>query len=304
LLSLGGDVVDDSGEEVGGGEDLEVGLSVPGLAGAVDDGARLRIPGDFLEREWGAQQILGQPLTTLEVVGADEVGIGVDVEAAVFPGEEVGDFVVADEFGGVEGVEESVAEEFGELGEAVIGQTVEAALVIEEPMGGEDVEVGMEDEVVAERVDGGGGGEAAVREVEHGAEGVAQAGGGGVEEVSEEVAAFAEDRAKEFRNGEDELTVGNGQADVVGDPAGGLEGPALVAGGTEVAGLAGEGEQVLMAAAGTDEAGEAGGKVAATAEGLDGGDGFRPERAHGWTVLFFVAGNKIIPGTVDDVPER
>jgi len=113
-----------------------------------------------------------------------------------------------------------VAEEFGELSQAVIGQTVEAALVIEDPMGGEDVEVRVEDEVVAESVHGGGG-EAAVREVEDGANGVAQAGGGGVEEVS---------------------------------------------------------EQVLVAAAGSDEAGEAGGKVAAAAEGLDRGDGFRPER--------------------------
>jgi len=99
--------------------------------------------------------------------------------------------------------------------------------------------------------------------------------------VSEQVAALSEDRAKELRDGEDELTVGNGQADVVGDPTGGLEGPALVAGGAEVAGLAGEGEQVLVAAAGADESGKACGKVPATAEGLDGGDGFAPERAHG-----------------------
>ena len=68
---------------------------------------------------------------------------------------------------------------------------------------------------------------------------------------------------------------------MVGDPTGGLEDTALMAGGTEVAGLVGEGEQVLVAAAGAGEAGEAGGKVAATTEGLNGGDGFRPERAHG-----------------------
>ncbi len=46
-----------------------------------------------------------------------------------------------------------------------------------------------------------------------------------------------EDRAKDFRDGEDELTVGNGQVDVAGDPAGGLQGTALVAGGTVVAGF-------------------------------------------------------------------
>jgi hypothetical protein len=94
-----------------------------------------------------------------------------------------------------------------------------------------------------------------------------------------------------------------GQADVVGDPTSGLEDTALMAGGTEVAGLAGEGEQVLMAAAGAGEAGEAGGKIAATTEGLNGGDGFGPERAHGRAVLFLVTGNKIIPATVDNLPE-
>jgi len=113
------------------------------------------------------------------------------------------------------------------------------------------------------------------------------AGGGSVEEVSEQVAALAEDRAKDLRDGEDELRVGNGQADVVGDPTGGLEGTALVAGGAEVAGLAGEGEQVLVTAAGADEANEAGGEVATTAEGLDGGGGFGPERAHGGADLLF-----------------
>jgi hypothetical protein len=38
----------------------------------------------------------------------------------------------------------------------------------------------MEDKVVAESVHGGGGGEATIREIKDGAEGVAQAGGGGV----------------------------------------------------------------------------------------------------------------------------
>ena len=44
--------------------------------------------------------------------------------------------MVADEFGGMESVEEAVAEKFGELREGVVWQAMEAALVIEEPMGG------------------------------------------------------------------------------------------------------------------------------------------------------------------------
>jgi hypothetical protein len=63
----------------------------------------------------------------------------------------------------------------------------------------------MEDEVVAESVHGGGGGEATIREIKDGAEGVEQAGGGGVEEVCEQVASLPEDRAKDFRDGEDEF---------------------------------------------------------------------------------------------------
>jgi hypothetical protein len=58
----------------------------------------------------------------------------VDVEAAVFPGEELGDFMVAEEFRFEEGVEELVAEEFGEF-----RQAVEVAEAVKKPMGGEDV---------------------------------------------------------------------------------------------------------------------------------------------------------------------
>ena len=53
----------------------------------------------------------------------------------------------------------------------------------------------MEDKVVAESVHGGGGGEATIRKIKDGAEGVAQAGGGGVEEVREQVASLAEPAA-------------------------------------------------------------------------------------------------------------
>ena len=66
---------------------------------------------------------------------------------------------------------------------------------VEKAVGGEDVEVGMEDEVIAEGVDSGDGGEFPIGEVEADAEGIAQGFSGGVEEVGEEMAAFAEDTA-------------------------------------------------------------------------------------------------------------
>ena len=45
---------------------------------------------------------------------------------------------------------------------------------VEEAVGGEDVEVGMKDEVIAEGVDSGDGGEFPIGEVEADAEGIAE----------------------------------------------------------------------------------------------------------------------------------
>jgi len=80
----------------------------------------------------------------------------------VFPGELVGEFSGADQFGVAQGLEEAVAEEFDGGGEVFRGHAVEAAVRGEESVGGEGVEVGAEDEVVAEGVDGGDGSELAV----------------------------------------------------------------------------------------------------------------------------------------------
>ncbi len=87
-------------------------------------------------------------------------------------------------------------------------------------------------------------------------------GGGGSAASVGEVAAFAEDAAEDFGDGEDVLAVGDGLADGGGDPGASLQGASLVARGAEVAGFAGEGEEVLVAAVGSAERGEAGGEVA------------------------------------------
>jgi len=196
-----------------------------------------------------------------------------------------------------------VAEEFGHGAEVGSGHAVEAAFLIEEAVGGEDVDVGVEKEVVAEGVDGGGGGDSTMGEVEAGAEGVAEGVGSGFKEKMEEVAAFAEDAAQHFGDGKDELAVGDGVADGGGDPCAGLEGAALVAGGAEVAGFAGEGEEVLVAAVGAEESGEACGGVAAAEEVLDVFDGRGAQGAHGGAVVFFVGGEEVVPGVVDELPE-
>jgi hypothetical protein len=87
------------------------------------------------------------------------------------------------------------------------------------------------------------------------------------------------------------------------DPCADVEGAALVAGGAEVAGFAGEGEQVLVAATGAEESGEAGGEVAAAEEALDMGDGVGTQGAHGGPVMLFVAGGEIVPAMVNQLPE-
>jgi hypothetical protein len=137
-------------------------------------------------------------------------------------------------------------------------------------------------------VDSGDGPDAALGEAEADPEGVLEGGGGGLEEVGEEVAAFAEDAAEHLGDGEDELAVGDFVADCVGDPLANGAGAALVAGGAEVSALAGEGEEAFVATIGALETGEARGEVAAAEEGLDGGDGGGRERAEGFAVVFLV----------------
>lgn len=256
LLPFGWQVEEGGGDEVGGFEDFEVALGGVVALGAVNDGLGGGVPGDFLEREGMAEKILGEAFST----GADVSGDGffaavVDVEAGVLPGEEVGEFFRADEFGFAQGVEEVVTEEFDGGGEVLGGQAMKAAVGGEETVGGEDVEMGVKDEVVAEGVEGGDGSKFAVGKAEADAEEVAQGIGGGVEEVGEEMAAFAEDAAEDARDGEYELAVGNRMADGGGDPFAGGTDSALMAGWTKVAGFAGEGEEAFVTAVGALEAG-------------------------------------------------
>ena len=72
-----------------------------------------------------------------------------------------------------EGLEEAVAKEFGHGTEVGRRHAVEAAFFVEEAIGGEDVDMGVEEEVVAKGMDGGGGSDASLGEIEAGAEGVA-----------------------------------------------------------------------------------------------------------------------------------
>ena len=113
-----------------------------------------------------AEEILGEAFAPGAIVGGDGfLAAVVDVEARMLPGEQVGEFAGADELGFAQGVEEAVAGEF-DGGVAVFGgHAVEMAVGGEEAVGGEDVEVRVEDQVIAKSVDGADGSDAAVREV-------------------------------------------------------------------------------------------------------------------------------------------
>ena len=75
----------------------------------------------------------------------------------------------------------------------------------------------MEDEVVAEGLDTGDGGELTVGKVEACAEPVAQAADGLAKEEREEPSAFAEDASQDSGNREDKLAVRHIVADACGD---------------------------------------------------------------------------------------
>ena len=65
----------------------------------------------------------------------------------MFPGEEIGEFGGADEFGVTESVEGVGAKEFDGGRKVVGGQGVEAAIRGEESVGGKDMGVGVVDEI-------------------------------------------------------------------------------------------------------------------------------------------------------------
>ena len=251
-----------------------------------------------------AEEVFGEAFAPFMVAGADPLVFGgVDMEAGVLPFEKVGELRWADELGFAEGVEEAVAKQLDGWGKVRGGHAMKGPVGGEKAVGGKDVQVGVEEEIVAEGVDGGNGTKFPLGEAETGAEVIAEALGGGAEEKSEMGSALAEDAAEDPWDGEDELTMGDVVADGAGDPLAGSPHAALVAGGAEVAGLAGEGEQALVAAVGAVEAGEAGGEIAAAEEGLDGGNGLGAQRAEVLAMVGFVVGEKVVPAVMDELPE-
>ena len=83
-----------------------------------------------------------------------------------------------------------------------------------------------------------------------------------------------------------------------------LADPALVAGGAEMATLAGESDELFVTVVGALQRGESGGEVDAAAELFEHCDGIAAQRAVGPAAVGFVFGGEIGPRVVDDLPER
>ncbi len=210
----------------------------------------------------------------------------------------------ADEFLLKQSRQEAVTKEFRQRFDALNGQEVKAVLGVDQTGGGEDVEVRVKNEVVAEGLRGSDGGELAVGQVEASAHPVAQGADGDVEEVGEKLAALAEDAAQGSWHGEHELAVGDVETDRVGDPVADAADAPLMAGGAEVAGLAGEGEELFVTAVRALQTCEAGSEIAATVELIDDVDAVGRERSVDPAMTGFVTGEEVVPGVVDDLPER
>ena len=106
---------------------------------------------------------------------------------------------------------------------------MEAILHIDQAIGGEDVHVGMEAEVITKGVDHGNSGDLPVRQIEGGLHPELEGFDGLLEEVCQELAAFAKDAPDHFGNGEDIHAMGNIEGNVPGDPIGGFQCAALMA---------------------------------------------------------------------------
>jgi hypothetical protein len=129
------------------------------------DGGGLFFPGDFLEGEGCAQEVFGELAAAFDVVGGDGFFSSVEIEAAVLPIEKVTGFLFGEEFAGDKGLDEVVAEEFGEGVEGLCGgsgEKMEESGLVEESAGAENVKIRVKYEVIAEGLDACDGGEFAL----------------------------------------------------------------------------------------------------------------------------------------------
>jgi len=184
---------------------------------------------------------LGESFEGVGIVGSDGGFALVDVEAVVMPGEELVGLAGGNPLEFQQSVEDAVAEELGELLATSAADEVELVCVVENPGGGEAVDVGVVSEVIAKGVDGEDDASPAVGNSRLFAQPVLQGASDEVAELSQSVRLFTKDISKHSRYSKDPVPMWDGQADFIANKSGGIESPSLVAAGATAAPFAGKG---------------------------------------------------------------
>lgn len=104
----------------------------------------------------------GQPSPPLDIVRGDRLFLGIEAEATMGPAEQLAGFLLTDQLFLLQGSDESLTKLFGKRLDAVDREQVEAALAIHEARSSEDMEVGMEPEIISKSLHRSNGGELAI----------------------------------------------------------------------------------------------------------------------------------------------
>ena len=236
LKTLVGDVLGDGGDKVAGGEDLKVAVNLGVHAGTVDDGAVLvdgvgRLELHFFGREGVADdlpamlRLLAQASIALQagVAGdAFEVVAFVGLDAAAAMHVEAGVLPLLEHAGALGWQEALLAEEGDEPGaeqllhrvHAVVGEDEEAFVAQEQPVGHEQVQVGMKVEIFPESMYGHNDTWHTLGLIQGDPHDIADTLLGDAAEVFEQIAVVAKIRAQHFGDGEGDVAVGNRKKDV------------------------------------------------------------------------------------------
>ena len=152
LLPFIGDVGGDLRDSVHDREQGKVSLEVRVHLGAVEHGLCIFAVGHLLLGEGGAEDILGQALPSMAVVTLD-LDLIVNIEAGVFPREELVDQLPADLLFFEQHLKDLVAEEVLQFLYVYFRKDVKPPVRHEAAVGNEAMEVGMEVDQITEALD-------------------------------------------------------------------------------------------------------------------------------------------------------
>ena len=204
---------------------------------AVDDFAGFGQVVHLFERKGIAQNVLGEFFQAVVVVSLDAAA-GMNAEAAMVPLAHLFRFLGGELALFREELEHADAKQFGDLFPIPSMQGVEGMRADEGAVGNEDVQMGVEVQVVAEGLYGDDHAWLAGGRSESHADDVAETQPGRLAETGEKLPIELECFSEPLGEGDDDLPVGDLLGDFMADEFAELLDPLLVAGGTEVSLLA------------------------------------------------------------------